>query len=157
MRQAEAGFTLIEMMVVIVLIGVLISMVQISLGDNSPRYARQEADVLLRLMHGLREKAVLDGQEYGLRLAPDSYQLMRFDLERWQPLERPVPMPDGVQLALTLDGQDQPLSSASATPHLLWLSSDESTAFELHLDSPPQRWLSLISDGLDAPQVRHED
>ena len=156
MRRAMAGFTLIEMMVVIVVIGVLISVVQISLGDNRPRQARQEADVLLRLMHGLREKAVLDGQEYGLRLTPDSYQLMGFDRERWQPLERPVHMPDGLVLALTLDGHAQPLSGTSPTPQLLWLSSDESTAFELHLDSPPERWLTLASDGLNAPQVSDE-
>ena len=35
MRQASSGFTLVELMVVIVLIGVLASMVHISLGDNN--------------------------------------------------------------------------------------------------------------------------
>ena len=46
-------------------------------------------------------------------------------------------------------------------PQLLWLSSDENSAFSLHLDSPPQRWRSIVSDGLgDAqvvvPEVSHE-
>ena len=50
MRRAVAGFTLIEMMVVIVLIGVMASMVRISQGDNHARLARQEADVLLNLV-----------------------------------------------------------------------------------------------------------
>lgn len=161
MRRAAAGFTLIELMVVMVLIGVLVSMVHISLGDNNSRNARQEADVLLGLIHGLREKAVLEGQEYGLRLEPGAYQLMRFEGEQWQAVEPRVSLPVGLVLTLTLDGQDQPLTSGSVTPQLLWLSSDENTAFELHLDSPPQRWRSIVSDGLadaviDVPEPRHE-
>lgn len=161
MRRAAAGFTLIELMVVMVLIGVLVSMVHISLGDNNSRNARQEADVLLGLIHGLREKAVLEGHEYGLRLEPGAYQLMRFEGEQWQAVEPWVSLPVGLVLALTLDGQDQPLTAGSVTPQLLWLSSDENTAFELHLDSPPQRWRSIVSDGLadaviDVPEPRHE-
>lgn len=161
MRRAAAGFTLIELMVVMVLIGVLVSMVHISLGDNNSRNARQEADVLLGLIHGLREKAVLEGHEYGLRLEPGAYQLMRFEGEQWQAVEPWVSLPVGLVLALTLDGQDQPLIAGSVTPQLLWLSSDENTAFELHLDSPPQRWRSIVSDGLadaviDVPESRHE-
>ena len=161
MRRAAAGFTLIELMVVMVLIGVLVSMVHISLGDNNSRNARQEADVLLGLIHGLREKAVLEGHEYGLRLEPGAYQLMRFEGEQWQAVEPRVSLPVGLVLALTLDGQDQPLTAGSVTPQLLWLSSDENTAFELHLDSPPHRWRSIVSDGLadaviDVPESRHE-
>lgn len=104
MRRAAAGFTLIEMMVVIVLIGVLASMVHINLGDSNARQARQEADVLLSLMHGLREKAVLEGQEYGLRLEPGAYQLMGFADEQWQVLEPKVKLPEGLVLGLTLEG-----------------------------------------------------
>ena len=148
MRRAAAGFTLIEMMVVIVLIGVLASMVHINLGDNNARQARQEADVLLSLMHGLREKAVLEGREYGLRLEPGAYQLMGFAGEQWQVLEPKVKLPEGLSLALILEGQDQPLMAGSDTPQLLWLSSDENTAFDLHFESPPMRWRSIISDGL---------
>ena len=148
MRRAAAGFTLIEMMVVIVLIGVLASMVHINLGDSNARQARQEADVLLSLMHGLREKAVLEGQEYGLRLEPGAYQLMGFADEQWQVLEPKVKLPEGLVLGLTLEGQDQPLIGGSGTPQLLWLSSDENTAFDLHFESPPLRWRSIVSDGL---------
>lgn len=100
MRRAAAGFTLIELMVVMVLIGVLVSMVHISLGDNNSRNARQEADVLLGLIHGLREKAVLEGQEYGLRLEPGAYQLMRFEGEQWQAVEPRVSLPVGLVLTL---------------------------------------------------------
>lgn len=44
MRKLSSGFTLIEVMVVIVLVGVLASMVHISLGDNNSRNARLEAE-----------------------------------------------------------------------------------------------------------------
>ncbi|MQU10317.1 MULTISPECIES: prepilin-type N-terminal cleavage/methylation domain-containing protein [unclassified Pseudomonas] len=62
MRDSSLGFTLIELMVVIVMIGVLVSMVHISQGDKRARDARQEAQVMLALMQGLREKAVLAGR-----------------------------------------------------------------------------------------------
>ena len=153
MRRAVAGFTLIEMMVVIVLIGVMASMVRISQGDNHARLARQEADVLLNLMHGLREKAVLEGLEFGLRLEPTAYQLMGFTQDQWQPLQPAVPLPDGLQLALTLEGQHHPLNDSAQLPHVVWLSSDENTAFDLHFDSPPVRWRSIVSDGLNDARI----
>ena len=153
MRRAVAGFTLIEMMVVIVLIGVMASMVRISQGDNHARLARQEADVLLNLMHGLREKAVLEGLEFGLRLEPTAYQLMGFTQDQWQPLQPAVRLPDGLQLALTLEGQSHPLHDSAHRPQLIWLSSDENTAFDLHLESPPVRWRSIVSDGLNDARI----
>ena len=153
MRRAAPGFTLIEMMVVIVLIGVMASMVHISQGDNTARLARQEADVLLNLMHGLREKAVLEGLEFGLRLEPKAYQLMAFTQEQWQPLQPAVQLPQGVQLALTLEGQHHPLNDSAQLPHVVWLSSDENTAFDLHFDSPPVRWRSIVSDGLNDARI----
>lgn len=153
MRQTSSGFTLVELMVVIVLIGVLASMVHINLGDNNARNARQEADVLHSLMHGLRERAVLEGQEYGLRIEPGAYQLMRFDRNRWEAFDTRVQLPFGLVLALTLDAQTQPLLPLAETPQLLWLSSDENTAFSLHFDSPPRRWRSIVSDGLSDPEI----
>ena len=67
----------------------------------------------------------------------------------------------GSALALALEGRPQPLLPMAQVPQLLWLSSDENSAFSLHLDSPPQRWRSIVSDGLgDAqvvvPEVSHE-
>lgn len=93
MRDSSLGFTLIELMVVIVMIGVLVSMVHISQGDKRARDARQEAQVMLALMQGLREKAVLEGQEYGLRLEPEAYQQMRLQGAIWQAVEAPVTLP----------------------------------------------------------------
>lgn len=153
MRRDTAGFTLIEMMVVVVLIGVLASIVQITVGDNAGRHARQETDLLLRLMLGTRERAVLDVQEYGVRLEPDAYQLMRLEGDRWQPVETRVQLPEGLELKLALEGRDQPLTGFAGTPQLLWLSSDETTAFSLHFDSPEQRWSSIESDGLADPFI----
>ena len=151
MRRAAAGFTLIELMVVLVIIGVLAAMVRINVGDNNARQARQEAAVLIQMMNALREKAVLEGQEYGLRFEPQAYQLMRFEADQWQAVNTPVNMAAGLALALTLEGRDQPLSPRSNTPHVLWLSSDENTPFALHFESPPLRWQSLYSDGLGNP------
>ena len=151
MRDSSLGFTLIELMMVIVMIGVLVSMVHISQGDKRARDARQEAQVMLALMQGLREKAVLEGQEYGLRLEPEAYQQMRLQGATWQAVEAPVKLPPGVLLTLVLEGRVHSLVAGDQTPHLLWLSSDENTPFALHFESPPLRWQSLYSDGLGNP------
>ena len=153
MRRAAAGFTLIELMVVIVIMGVVAAMVRINVGDNSARQARQEAAVLVRMMNALREKAVLEGQEYGMRFEPQAYQLLRFDAGQWQVADTRVRLPSGLALALTLEGRDQPLSPRASTPHVLWLSSDENTAFSLHLGSTTQHLLSIRSDGLNEPTL----
>lgn len=153
MRDATLGFTLIELLVVMVLIGVLASMVHISLGDNRARQAYQEANVLLGLMQGLRERSVLEGREYGLRLEPEAYQVLRLEQGDWQGAEPRVQLPTGLVLNLTLEGQAQLITARSDTPHLLWLSSDENTTFSLHIDSPPKRWLTISSDGVGDPVI----
>jgi general secretion pathway protein H len=73
------GFTLLELMIVIVLIGVLVGMVSFATGMNPARQARQEADALAGVMRQLREQAVLDSQEYGVRLSAHGYRAMQLE------------------------------------------------------------------------------
>lgn len=148
MRQACQGFTLLELMVVMVLIGVLLGMVGLTSGNAPASLARQEANGLIHVLQTLREQAVLEGREYGLRLEPGGYQVLRFEGQEWRPAGSAYRLPQGLQLRLEQPGQAPVLGDRPAQPHVLLLSSDESTAFTLHLLADQQSLISLSSDGL---------
>ncbi|ACE83289.1 General secretion pathway protein H [Cellvibrio japonicus Ueda107] len=65
----QQGFTLIEIMVVVIVIGVVIGMVTIAVGANDPRTIARKAaeDFMLRTVY-LSEQSVLKGETYGFFL-----------------------------------------------------------------------------------------
>lgn len=140
-------------MVVILLIGVLLGMVSFATGNNLARQARQEASGLIQLLHKLREQAVLEGREYGVRLEADGYQVLKFNGRDWRLAGAAYRLPAGLQLRLEQEGQGLKLMDQPAQPHLLLLSSDETSVFTLHLETDEQRWLSISSDGLGEPTI----
>ncbi|VVP97465.1 hypothetical protein PS918_03832 [Pseudomonas fluorescens] len=153
MRRACQGFTLLELMIVIVLIGVLVGMVSFATGINPARQARQEADRLAGVIRQLRERAVLDSQEYGVRLSADGYRALRLDVRGWEPVSAFYRWPENLRLRLSHDGYSETLGADVGPPQLLMLSSDETSAFSLAFETKGRRWLSLSSDGFDEVQI----
>src|SRR3990167_10840638 len=81
------GFTLVELLVVIVILGSLIGLAVLSTGIAGPaRELRNEAERLAGLIAVLAEEAVLDNREYGLLLQAEGYRVLRYDTlaARWQ-------------------------------------------------------------------------
>ncbi|MHC8316579.1 type II secretion system minor pseudopilin GspH [Pseudomonas sp. LB3P31] len=148
MPHRSAGFTLLELMIVIVLIGILLGMVSLAMGQNPARQARQEAGNIVSLIHQLRERAVLEGQEYGLRLSADGYRGMRLDAQGWESTTVFYPWPENLRLHLELDGAITSLGADEGPPQLLMLSSDETSAFTLTFMTADTTWLSISSDGI---------
>lgn len=153
MRQYSRGFTLLELMVVIVLIGILLGMVSFATGNHPVRQARQQASGLIQLLQTLREQAVLEGREYGLRLGIDGYQVVRFDGQDWRALGTAYRLPAGLQLRLEQEGQPLTLGDRPGHPHLLLLSSDETSAFTLYIATDGRQEVSVSSDGLGEPMI----
>ena len=142
------GFTLLELMVVIVLIGVLLGMVSFATGTNPARQARQEAANLAQIVQHLRERAVLEGQEFGLRFSVEGYRAMRLEIRGWQPVGALHQWPDRLQLHLRRDGYPLVLGADEGPPQLMLLSSDETSAFTLTFSTGDRAWLSLSADGI---------
>ena len=167
-RQRSQGFTLIELLVVMVIMGIIASVAVLSLGalgrdPPAEKAARQIADLA-----GLAaQEAVMQGQEYGLRIEPHSYKFLVYDGRAWSsptdgPLSGSHVLDDSIKLALTLEGAPVTLAAAPASsdapataftqaaqtassdsaqstlPQVLLLSSGELTPFTLAVDGPQQ-------------------
>lgn len=74
------GFTLLELMVVLVLMGIILSMMTISVGDGGKyRELEEEANRLKTLLEMAREETVLRSQDWTIAILEDGYQ---FEVEK---------------------------------------------------------------------------
>lgn len=145
------GFTLLELMVVIALMGIVLAAVGLVAGNSPARQARQEAAQVVQLIQQLREQAVIEGREYGVRVQRDEYQVFRLEPQGWRPAGAVHRLAQDVQLHLEQEGQR--LSLGSLAPQLLLLSSDEISAFVLSFASDEHVWTRVVSDGIGAPWI----
>lgn len=77
-RLPPRGFTLIEVMVVIVIIAILVTMVSLSMrGDRAGEQIEEEARRLTALLNLLREEAVIRNRDLGFALTPEGYQFVQ--------------------------------------------------------------------------------
>ena len=87
-RTKYKGFSLLELLVVIVIISILFTFTTLAIRGTSPEELIQvEAQRLDRLLQLALEEAILKGNEYGLEFKPDSYRFLLYFEDRWVPLE----------------------------------------------------------------------
>lgn len=82
----EAGFTLVEMMVVLALIGLAAAAVVLTLpppGGN----ALDEATRFAARVAALRDRSVIEGRTHGLWVTASGYGFERRTADAWQPLD----------------------------------------------------------------------
>ncbi len=158
------GFTLVEMLVVVVIVGVLAGAVGLAGGARGGAYPlREEAERLARVVRLVADEAVLDNREYGLLIDAGGYQVRRHDARsgRWQPVPDwpPHRLPDGMQLSLAVEGSELALPAQALgrerPPQLLLSSAAQWTPFSARLhgrrDGGPV--YHVQSDGLNDLQV----
>ena len=121
-RPRAAGFTLLEVLVVVTIIGILISMAVVSInvlgGDHE---MDQEAERLVAVLGEARDDAMLHGRDLGLRVDARGYDWLKYDsrTDRWVPIDddivlRARALPEGVQLALLVESRSVTLETRGA-------------------------------------------
>jgi general secretion pathway protein H len=147
---AAAGFTLVELMVVVVIIGVVIAGMVLSIGGpGRDTQLEQERDRLAALIDYVRERAAMQTIEYGLRCETGGYRFVLYDARaaawREDPLDeslRARTLPAGLEIALSVEDRaivlpkrTDPKAKAPVdlTPQVMLYSSGELTSFKLRL------------------------
>jgi general secretion pathway protein H len=143
------GFTLVEILVVVVIMAIVISLAVLSIGTTGRDAQLDEESRRIEGLVGLlHERALLEGRDFGLRIEPAAYEFVVYDSrrDRWTTLDqehefRHRDLPKGVSFQLELDSQlvvikpiDRKLTSdATPTPQLAIAASGEGTPFRLTL------------------------
>jgi type II secretion system protein H len=99
------GFTLIEIMIVVVIIGVISATVLLSVNlTGRDRDLEKESDRLLTLVNYVREQAEMQTRDYGIVIHDDGYQFVAYDARRG--LWREVYEDDALHLRMLPGGLD---------------------------------------------------
>lgn len=162
--QHNPGFTMIEILVVMVVVGLLTALAIVNLGGGTElRQLNSQVRELFVLMQTARDQSILNNQEMGLEVTEEGYRFLIFnDLEqRWQSqserLFQPREFPPGFSVVLFVDDDLPRLVSddAAERPDIVFFSSGETTPFELEflVTGFPDQMITLMSDGLDAIEL----
>ncbi|RUO37425.1 type II secretion system protein GspH [Aliidiomarina shirensis] len=107
MAKTDRGFTLIEVMMTILIIGVAAMVVVLNLpSQRFGNTAEDSAQQFLQQIHHAREQALLRNYVYGIEVTGNSYKFYRWHEQKWQlqteaPLA-PVTAPELVALELEM-------------------------------------------------------
>lgn len=160
----NAGFTLLEVLVVVLIIGIILSFAVLKVHDRSrAETAEQETERLAALLKLSSEEAVLQARELALQLTAGGYEFLVLDKDEWKTLKdddllRPRRLPADIALTATIEGETATPQSGRdrQQPRIYLLSSGEMTAFTLDLrDTKSHYRLSGAPDGklaLSAPE-----
>jgi len=147
-RRGARGFSLVELLVVVVIIGVLALAVTLSIASGAQRQLLREAERFQALAGQACAQAELSGREIGIVVGAGGYSFRLLGGTEWQdfPVDsefRPRQWVDGVQVELSREGRSVDLSGVhAAAPQLVCFSSGELTPFALMLalgDAPHYR------------------
>ena len=132
-HRPQQGFTLTEVMLVIVLIGVMVSAIQFSFSGNKPeQLLEQNSARFAGIFDVAAEYGLLNNVELGLFIEENSYQFLGYDGTSWAPIaNNPLfevyTLPEGIEISLQLD--DLPIEETLLFDSSVLINEDEEDDF----------------------------
>jgi general secretion pathway protein H len=146
LHRRVRGFSLMEIMVVIAVIGLVTAMVMIQFsGSSRDSQLDQEAERLDALFAYVREQAELQTRDYGFRINERGYSFVVFDViaNEWRLAEeddalRERQFPEGIKPLVVVEGRSVVLDSRKKdiedfAPHVLVFANGDVSSFEVSL------------------------
>ena len=155
-RSRQSGFTLIEVMLVVLIAGIFAAMIGLSIGGSDARRVLQEREELIDSIAEIRLESQDQSRMLGLipldqtATDPPRYVVVEYDPtatdkdKQWKPAEdfKVHALPYGVELTVTpLQDNSTPsptahfndITSGELSPKLIWFGNGEATAARLQL------------------------
>jgi len=161
--RRQLGFTLIEILVVVIIIATISGIALMSIGlIGDDRDLDTERQRLASLIEVAQDEATLQGREFGLELMTSTYRFVEFDpfASQWSEIPgddlfRLRQLPEGMEFELYVeekrvvladdpkeledpDAQNMSRTAEKYAPHVFVFSSGELTAYEIRLRRPQQ-------------------
>ena len=138
MVPGNSGFTLIEILVVMLIVSIMMGVVVAQLPTSSATLELQrESERLVVLLNMASDEAVVRGSELGFDVDNDLYAFYEFrdETEDWVAMEdapyQARQVGEDIELHLTLEGRKSLVETDGKVPPIMLLSSGETTPFDL--------------------------
>lgn len=157
-KRRERGFTLLELLIVLSIIGILATIVVVSfVGSDHHSIVRNEADRMIRTLELARKESMLRNELWGVLLEDDTYEFVYYDFDQsqWLPLDRKpyLESPLEKNLELVFNTPEEVANETSGeegeVPEIVIEPTGEITPFQIdiqHIDSLVTT--SIETDGL---------
>jgi general secretion pathway protein H len=117
----QQGFSLIELLVVIVIVSILFTYTTLAIRGTSPEeLIKEEARRLTRLVQLASEESILRGEEYGIEIFVDGYRFLRQSDGKWFAFEgdkilRERELPSDMEIELQTEETDIEISNLTSS------------------------------------------
>ncbi len=159
--RSAAGFTLLEILVVIIVIGVIVASATLSIGVlGRDRESEEQMQRIWAVLKQAREETELQGLDLGMFVSATGYEFLRYDgrEKRWLPIDgdplfAPRVAPEGLRFRLWVEAREIVMKPGPVDrsdkdedkkwlPQIFILSSGDVMPFELQVerDSEPAIW-----------------
>lgn len=151
---SQRGFTLIEILVVVFIIGVILGFATLSLSGRAlDDKVQEEARRLSEILRLARDEAGMTGLELGWLKTEDGYRFVALSDNGWAEYGERTPLrPRRVEepLKMTVRVDDLPIETDNKQllPQVMILSSGEMTPFAIELGAPSLEFVFLIRGNL---------
>jgi general secretion pathway protein H len=145
-NRSSCGFTLIEIMVVILIVGITLGFALLAFGDfGSQRRVLMAAEQFVNYVTFVEQQAILGSSTLGIRINPNGYQVLRYQSsEKWLTMSKQSSMREQYFPSNTIVSISNGIEDKNS-PQIIIQSSGDITPFTLTFSTKAQENIVSVS------------